>query len=249
MTITDNSADPAFRRLGAANPVTSQAISALDLNAQYEAVLAAVMSDAPPLTAPSVVHRPRPARFSRRSLAAIAGSLAIVGAGGAVATAGWTSSHTGRYGPPQAHGAAKGDSSEWLDLAGDDFPTLARELTADIPLPPGDTNDAYVSTVFPHAGLMQADGVKETVSFDASCAWDGYWLQAHTVGDSDAEQRAATVLAQIPTWPVIAENDGGGTVDSLRVVAEAAAAGRSGPVQQSWEANSCDRLPQRWADR
>jgi hypothetical protein len=250
MTMTKLSPGPSLAQLlRLANPVAERDLGSLGLNQQFDRLLERVTSsdDAAPehplrTSIPGSMRRARTRRRrSRRFVVGLAGGAAVVLTGG-VAAASWTSAHTGLFGKP---GMAENDTTEWLNTAGDDFPQVARGLATGIPFPPGDSAAAYIPIVFAGGGLVQASGVQMTLSIDAACAWQGYWLQAHAKGDTSTQAAAADVLAQVPGWHAIANHDGGGTVDSYKQVATAAAANDAAPIQQSWTAN-CAELPRGW---
>lgn len=251
MTMTKLSPDPSLSQLlRLANPVTERDVRALGLNPQFDTLLERLTSsdDVAPEhslrdSIPGSMRRAKTRRRrSRRFVVGIAGGAAVVLTGG-VAAASWTSAHTGLFGKP---GMTENDTTEWLNTAGDDFPQVARQLAAGIPFPPGDSAAAYIPVVFAGGGLMQAGGVQMMLSEDASCAWQGYWLQARAKGDTSGQAAATGVLAQVPGWPAIATHDGGGTVDFDKQIAAAAAANDAAPIQQTWTGN-CAELPRGWA--
>ena len=225
--------------LDMANPVTEEDIEQFDLAPQYADLLTRITHDE---QSDAVVSRKL--RRGRRSIAAVGVAVAVAATGG-VAAAAWTSAHTGWFGQP---GTTEGDSTEYLNAAGDDFAQAVHQLAVGIQFPAGDSVDEYIPVVFPREGLVQAGGVRLILSIDASCAWQGYWLQANAAGDTEQQNAAALVLAEVPTWSAIVSHDGGGTIASYRQVADAAAAGAPGLVQQWWSAN-CSGLPRAWATK
>jgi len=162
---------------------------------------------------------------SRRVLAGLAaGGLVVVGGVAAAATIESTVSNTAP-----------------------DFGTAARSATTDLPLPPGDDIGNYITvTARGDAGLFDRDGLRVYFSYDAVCAWQGYWLQAHDTGDAKAATQALDVLEAIPTWPQWLGNVDASVTAAYRSEAEQAAIGDAAPVRQAWAAN-CTGLPRAWA--
>lgn len=223
MTISDERLDALF---AAANPLPDNMAGQLPLDDEYNDLFAFVSA------------APR----RRHSLAVVVAAASAVLVSGGVAAAAWHGSDTGIV----AHEGTVG-SSDLLDTSGDDFVELAHDATRAIPFPPGDDADAYIRAALPPgSGLMSVNGVRVTLSYDAQCAWQGYWLQAFDDGDAAALDTSTTVLQQIPTWPWLAASDSSGVIDQARTVAAAAAAERDDPVRQVWSAN-CTELPRHWA--
>ena len=222
-----------------ANAVPRDAATTFDAFAGFDELLEHIVNDGVADLAPR--HRRRPAS---RTIAALALTASLVVGGATAAAAKWRSVHTGHFGQPGDTEDTPGQ--EFLDLAGDGLPALAARLAKDIPYPPGDSAGAYIPHVFRGGGEMQADGIRMVLSMDAVCAWQGYWLQSDRLGDTAARARATAVLTQVPTWPVLVKNDGGGVIDSETAVANAAQRGDPGPLRADFAAN-CTTLPQRWA--
>jgi len=245
MTEQDDDADADSRLdalLRAANPVSDGQAAAWSLDRELDEVFQAVVKDVGVDLSAKRKARPRRAR---RTLVAGAVAGAVLAAGGVAAAAVWTSAHTGRHGTA---GLSENDTSEWLDVAGEDFPSVARHLGQSFPFPPGDGGDAYIPGQFPHTGLMQVSGVQRTLAMDAACAWQGYWLQEHDAGRAAEADAAVTRLQQVPTWSAITANSASSVVALYRTAAEAARSGDAATVRQVWSVG-CSDLPQRWAHR
>lgn len=146
---------------------------------------------------------------------------------------------TGIFGSP---GFTESDTSEWLNTGAPDFREVVESLRpSDIPLPAGRSwqpvIDQQVANGQREPARMQVTGVRQAFAFYAVCVWDGEWLAARQAGDTVRVGRAVEVIRGVPSWPIFVENDGGGTVDWLRSIAEAATHGDEGPVRQNIRAN------------
>ena len=128
-----------------------------------------------------------------------------------------------------------------------DFGETSRAAAEGIALPPGDSIDNYI-LAWQHgpAGDIGRDNLRVAYSYDAVCAWQGYWLQAHDAGDVNAAKRALTVLESVPDWPQWNGNVDSSVTDAYRAEASEAAADNPAPTRQSWAA-TCTELPRAWA--
>ena len=178
----------------------------------------------------AIAASPRPAARARRRFRigfagiVVAAVLATVGS----ATAGWLSIHTGLFGDP---GMTENDPSEFLRTNGAEMPALFDSIARQYTLPPGGSWEAAKQRfVGGEPGLIQRAGVEQAVAYESICQWTGAWL--------DGRRPAATrVLTHVPGWPVIAEHDGGGVVESFQRLAAAARTGDAGAVRQYRRAN------------
>ncbi len=145
--------------------------------------------------------------------------------------------------------AAAAAIDQWVSTDAPDFATTARAATADLPLPPGDHVDEYIAVAAKGpVGDMQREDLRVFFSYDAVCAWQGYWLQEHDAGDSAKADRALKVLQDIPDWPQWSGTTGDDVIAGYRTDAAEAAVGNPTPVRQSWTAN-CTELPRAWATK
>ncbi len=143
--------------------------------------------------------------------------------------------------------AAAATIDQWVSTDAPDFATAARAATAGLPLPPGDDIDEYIAVAANgQSGDVQREDLRVFFSYDAVCAWQGYWLQEHDSGDSAKADPALKVLQEIPDWPQWAGNTD--VTTGYRTEAAEAAAGNATPVRQSWTAN-CTDLPRGWATK
>jgi hypothetical protein len=179
----------------------------------------------------AIAASPRPEARARRrrfriGFAGIAVAAVLATAG--TATAGWLSIHTGLFGEP---GMTENDTSEFLRTDGAEMPALFDSIARRYTLPPGGSWEAAKRRfVGGEPGLIQRAGVEQAVAFESICQWTGAWL--------DGRRGAAThVLTRVPGWPVIADHDGGGTVESFQRLAAAARDGDADPVRQYRRAN------------
>lgn len=132
---------------------------------------------------------------------------------------------------------------------GPDFAAVARSAAAGIPLPPGDDIDNYITTAAQGvSGDFDRSTLRVYFSYDAVCAWQGYWLQAHDAGHAEAAQESLDVLEAVPDWPQWASNVDVSVPAGYRAEATQAAGGNAAPIRQAWTAN-CTELPRAWASK
>ena len=186
------------------------------------------------------------ARRGRRwSVAAVVGVVvALLTATTAVAYTAVVSARTGEYGRA---GNTENDTSEWLRSDGDDFRTVVEELRpTEVPLPAGFSYaadlDAFVESTTDEPVRIQVTGVRSSYAYWAVCAWEREWLAARAVGDEPRRAAATAILRDAPSWPLLVATDGGGVIDHLRTVAEAAEREDQEPVRRDVEVN-CRPLP------
>jgi hypothetical protein len=107
------------------------------------------------------------------------------------------------------------------------LPAVAAEYERQTPYPPSgrDTFDWAATPDDPHdmASINYRTDIQGLVEFRAACLWMRYWLA--TEGLPEAQQAAATVLADIPAWPSHRARAAG-----PRQVARDAAAGNAAAV-------------------
>jgi hypothetical protein len=202
------------------------------------------VADLVPFARVEAAGRPRwgsTARRGRRGNAirtAVVTSVVLVAGTGVAAAAGFIDAHTGVFGEP---GMTENDTSEYLDSAGVQVPELMRSYTVEMPLAPGYDVEPLIErfTTAGH-GMVQEAGLRGQVFAWSSCSWELTWLDARAAGDSVAQAEATAVLGQIPDWPIVPLVDGDGSLTAtVREVADAAAAGDPGPIQQDTAVN-CD---------
>jgi hypothetical protein len=233
----------AVRLLAVANPVAEGTLRSAQLAVAFERVGERIMESA-------LDDRSR--RSSRRFVAVAFVAISLVAA--AAALGAMLTTHTGFF--PKVAGT-ENDTSEFLRTDARDFPPLVAKLVKDIPFPPGVSATAnvgrYVEEKQPGADgvpeTVQAAGIKGTFSLWAICAWRGYWLQAHTQGDSGKETAAVNGVRQVASsdalkkvdsfWPhylALAQNEAdGSTVEPAGL--------------RNFYVANCARLPKAWAGR
>jgi hypothetical protein len=224
--------------LADANPVSPDDLKALDAAAGFDDLFERILAEDAAPRAGAPIRR----RKSRRTIASLALAATLLVGGATAAAAGWSSVHTGFFGH---EGDTENDASEFLDLGADDAPQVAARLAVGIPFAPGDSAAAYIPGLVSGRGLMQADGIRSYLTSDALCGWWGAWLQSDREGDVAARARATSVLRDAPTWPIVVQNDGGGTVTFYEQIAASAERGDGAIVQQAFTAN-CESLPRNW---
>lgn len=180
-------------------------------------------------------------RWTRKRTFVVA--FAVMAVAIATAVGATYSTHTGVLGLPHK---TENDTSEYLRVDAPDFPPLALKLARGIPFPPGDSAKTYLRFLIRPHELRQVTGVKGQFAFDAMCAWQGYWLEAHRNGDVAKEAAAVRVLRAIPTWPAITAVDSGTALYAS--FAADAAAGKAARIQYFWNVN-CKGLPEPWSGK
>lgn len=183
-----------------------------------------------------VAAGPRRSRRPRRAVS-IALAAVLVGAPTAAAAYSWTA-HTGVFGDPTT---SEEDASEWLDVCAPDFASTARTLAPrDLVLPPGATVDMAAEELWGTpdpacegvGARRQADGIRMAYESWAHCSW------VHTyVAEPSLRDEAARRLKQLANTPLLVAHDGGGTVEMLNELADAAAAGDVARVHQEQRVN------------
>ena len=213
-------------RLRTANPLSEDSLGQLP-GAVVDASVAAI-----------VATGARPARRRRRRrrtalVAAVALLVAVPGAAAAIEAAGV---HTGLF--PAAGDTESAPGEEYLDTGSPDIVPIVRELTAGLPLPPGESWAPLLAR-WParEGGLMQRTGIGAQVESYARCRWEAAWLRADGAGDRAVAASSAAVLARAARWPFTVASDGGGVVAAQERVAAAAAAGDAAPVRADHRAN------------
>lgn len=143
----------------------------------------------------------------RRAVAIVAASAVLAGGGtAAAAAAGVFTARTGEFVSEQdAHGDVVG--GEFLDPAGEDFPRVTLDETADIPFP--SERARSISAQFQiddhpaGMGEVSTGALRGFVANDAICAWSNAWARAVTEGDGAAARVAASALRGAEDWPAV----------------------------------------------
>jgi hypothetical protein len=201
-------------------PVKDSTLAALDLTKGFDDLLVNVLGSE--VSGGIVPLRRR--RISRR-----AGTLAVVAViavGGAAAAAVKGGALTGLFGAP---GSTENDTSEYVNIAAPNFPSLARQLgdqlhAEGLRFAPGINPDQMVDLLVnetqrtvrfaehgnsaaakdtrEHGMLMDVTGVKGRIAGLAQCTWQESWLQAYRAGNPTAKNAAInglTVLNGVKT--------------------------------------------------
>lgn len=146
---------------------------------------------------------------------------------------------TGRFGTGGEEG-----TGEWIRLDVSEAPGVILEMADGIDLPPDHTFDRLISNLPDEPTEMTEDGIMNMLEFEAGCIWTGYWLDSVASGDTESQERAQTVLDEIPTWPALNASDGGGVIDAWTRNAELAAQGDVQGVLDNLYTNNCtDAVP------
>lgn len=172
---------------------------------------------------------------SRRFWAVVA--LAAVGVGVPTAAVGsGMLAQTGWFGSPAT--STEEDTSEYIDTGAADYlDYAAAQWPSEVVLPDGyDTQafaEAAASYLRPSGGVMvQRTSILFNFEDAARYAWMREWLDANAVGDTAREQRAAEVLTDPMQWQAAASSDGGGVIDHIRAVGQAALDGDRAVVEE-----------------
>lgn len=185
-------------------------------------------------------------RGAGATVALVSVLAAITVAVPATAVGAWMSARTGTHGDPAS--STEEDSTEWLDLSGDDLPAIVADAYPDgLQLPKSvgrDEATAKVNEIFQRLGghenaIAQEGLITTTYEFWVICAWQNEWLLADDVSDLDRRQFAGDWLGDTANFPSIVAHDGGGVVDRLLVVADGAANGDRELVEQGYREGEC----------
>jgi hypothetical protein len=154
----------------------------------------------------SPVSASAPRRFTRPFLAlGLAAAMVVIGGG--VAAGAVLSAHTGKV-VPKAQ-VPMGGPGEELNPAAPDFRSVALQISADIPYPPGYGNwrELVVADASDPSGLVSSGALHGWFAMSAFCAWVRDWGQAVGAGDSSTAATAAQTIAQAPDWKAVTDED------------------------------------------
>jgi hypothetical protein len=237
--------DALDRLVVSANPLTDHTLHAANLGPAFDQLGENILAGAR--------RRPQTSRPYRRRasfVVAFAASLLAVTA----ALGGMYTTHTGFF--PSTVGT-ENNTSEFLRTDAPDFPPLVTRLVKGIPFPPGDSAvsrvAAYVRQRQPGAdgvaNTVQAAGVQATFSLWAVCAWRGYWLQEHAVGNSVTQASAAWGLREVATSDAIKNSDSFASTYLSVANSEAAGDASASADFENFYRVSCAGQPQPWATK
>lgn len=201
--------DPLDEQLSSADP--------LRLGPDVDSALHALREE---ILAMPAISRSLPSRSKRIVVALGATAVFGVGVGAAAADGHLFSARTGEHGRGEEVG-----TSELIDVDAADAPEVIREITMDVPLPPGGSLEGWIEDVPDETDVWAEEGILSGAMFIASCQWAAYWLDAQASGDRVAQAEASAVLDEIPTWRAVVATDGGGIVRMHQRIADAARRG------------------------
>ena len=196
------------------------------------------------------LSRPRAWWRRRPLLGAAAGVLLAACAVGVPAAAIDWMAHTGIFGGQ----GTEVDKSEWIGIDASDAPDAIRDLYPTwMPLPAGDSRQDAERTVnalygrsvqeaqaeSPGHVLTQETDIKRMFESYGRCAWYRAWVEADSRHDEKSRDLASRRIGEAVEWPATVSTDGGGVVDHLRAVAEAASAGDSSAVAAGYGTEGC----------
>ena len=117
------------------------------------------------------------------------------------------SAHTGRFVPKAEE--SMGGPGEELNPVAPDFRTVALQVAADIPYPDGygAWRDLVISDASDPSGLVSTGALHGWFAASAFCAWVQSWRQAIIAGDTNATAQAAQMVAQVPGWKAVRDED------------------------------------------
>ena len=239
--------DDALDRLMAdANPVADHEFAAEELVESFDRL------------EQQIVTSPRGRRLGRsRRRGGIVVVLAAASLMTSAALGGMYTTHTGFF-PSKA--GTENDTSEFLDTGAPDFPPLVRTLVKDIPFPPGDSAVSRVPRYIAQfkalkktdhgvGTLVQAAGITGQFSFQAICAWRGYFLYVHAKGDVARQAIAADRLAQVASSSFEKKVDSSWPVYLAAAKREAAGDPTTAARFETFYRVNCTGLPQPWAGK
>jgi hypothetical protein len=195
-------------------------------------------------SAPAVIPRRKLRASALWAATAVAAALGLGLAAPALADGIQQLAQTGRYGPV----TSESDASEWINSSGSDFYDYAESLYPEVlPLPDGVSVDTFKDESILQLAAIEGESQDVTLvsSFEhnARCVWVDEWLLADAAKDQMRADGAATVLAESTTWPATVAIAGGGFLEHLVDVAEAAATGdRAALVDQ--KGSDCGSMPE-----
>ncbi len=186
------------RLLEANDPADGIALTAPAVDAALDELGAAIM--ALPVSASP------PRRFTRPFLAlGVAAAMIVIGGG--VAAGAVLSAHTGKV-VPKAQ-VPMGGPGEELNPAAPDFRSVALQISADIPYPPGygSWRELVIGDASDPSGQVSSGALHGWFAMSAFCAWVRDWDQAVGAGDSAGAATASQTIAQAPDWKAVTDED------------------------------------------
>ena len=185
-----------------ADPMASMPVATPDLEAALDEIAQAIVRQ------PSGPRR----RLSapRLRVAIVVTAIALLIGGGVAAGAGLFSAHTGIF--PSKAETAMGGPGEALDPAAPDFRAVALQVASDIPYPAGYESwreflIADEIRMDSGSGLVSTGALHGWFAASAFCAWVRSWRDAELAGDNAGAARAAQVVAQVPGWKAVTDED------------------------------------------
>jgi hypothetical protein len=179
--------------LAAANPVAETALASADVDLALDLIGERIIAGGTSRQGGS---------SSRISVGVAFAAVALVVT--AVALGAMLTTHTGIF--PKTAGT-ENDTRELLRTDAPDFPALVARLTQNVAFPPGYSRQAYLDRYVNEPShkpdkngaynTVQAAGVQTNIAYWAVCAWRGYWLQAHAVGNAADAAAGAAGLKQL----------------------------------------------------
>ena len=147
----------------------------------------------------------------------------------------------------EASGTEVIPGSEWVDLSSDDLGEYIEYIYPDdIPLAPSMTRDEVLVRTYEvwrgSDGLSQEVGIRHTVELIAYCGWTIEMVDADYSWDEGRYDRAVDKLFEAAEWPATVATDGGGIVDQMLVMAEAAEDHQEGSKYDLFRMGECAEL-------
>lgn len=202
------------------------------------------------------LREPHLRRRGRRGAVLAAGVFAAILTGAVavptVAVGEWIAARTGMFGDRSA--GTESDTTEWLNLAGDDLPAIIAKAYPDgLTLPPSVEREEAVAKVDEIMARMgnepnayaQEGLLPQTYEFWAICAWYDEWLIADDLDDPERQRVASDWLGEPANFRSIAEHDGGGVIAFLLDFADGAERGERTVVERGYRAGACDSMLER----
>ena len=172
---------------------------------------------------PVLAVRHPTARRRRRlmGLSVVSTVWVLSATGAAAAAAGGYALYSGFFDSVRSTESVQAE--EYVNVGSPDFGPAFDRIAAEHPLPPSASYDQLYGNIVDTGGLMQLSGTAGQVVLHSVCAWSAEWVRAEEANDSQATRDAVAMLEAAASSPDLAAIDGGGVVDNVTALSQAAA--------------------------
>ncbi|KAB1658593.1 hypothetical protein [Pseudoclavibacter sp. CFCC 11306] len=163
--------------------------------------------------------------------ALLIGAPTVAVAGGYMAQTGWFGAAPGGE-APEGTVSTETDDSEWIDTGASDFVDYAAAQWPDyLELPEGLDSEGlarHLAVTFQQnvpGAITQRTTLVTIDEMATRTLWQAEWVDAYEAGDVNRQSQAVDMLQKSVEWPATVSSDGGGVVDHMHDVNDAARRG------------------------